>query len=39
MPQKFVTNDEMVTGLKAFFVAIFGTGTFERYVTKLRGYF
>jgi hypothetical protein len=36
MTQKVVTNDEAVTGSKIFF-AIFGT--FEVYVTNLRGTF
>jgi hypothetical protein len=37
MTQKVMTNNEMVTGSKNFFVAIFCT--FGRYVTNLRGTF
>jgi hypothetical protein len=37
MTQKVVTNDEAVTGSKKFVFAIFGT--FEVYVTNLRGTF
>jgi hypothetical protein len=37
MIQKVVTNDEAVAGSKHFFLAIFGT--FERYITNLRGTF
>jgi hypothetical protein len=37
MTQKVVTNDEAVTGSNKFFFAIFGT--FEVYVTNLRGTF
>jgi hypothetical protein len=37
MTQNVVTNDEAVSGSKNFFLAIFGT--FERYVTNLRGTF
>jgi hypothetical protein len=36
MTQKVVTNDEEVTGSKIFFYIF---GTFERYVTNLRGTF
>jgi hypothetical protein len=37
MTQKVVTNDEAVTGSNFFVVAIFGT--FEMYVTNIRGTF
>jgi hypothetical protein len=37
MTQKFMTNDEEITGSKKFLKTIFGT--FGRYVTNLRGTF
>jgi hypothetical protein len=39
MTQNVVTNDEMVTGSKQFFVAIFGTFDRYEYITNLRGTF